>query len=169
MRSLCVQCVFFWESLWFWEMVKHFHFAGNWIIFYKLIRAREQAYGFLWMQKRGQLCIKQMFVCTLRHDARCLLSIFRSINLSLIVFVYQFDEWTEFRTNSTNEWIFLTVTFFQRWFFFKDDLRIRECGVLLWGASKKLLWKLLRKNNNGGKFSWSAQFTDINRSKVLKM
>lgn len=119
MRSLCVQCVFVWESLWFWEMVKHFHFAGNWIIFYKLIRAREQAYGFLWMQKRGQLCIKQMFVCTLRHDARCFLSIFRSINLSLIVFVYKFDEWTEFRTNSTNEWIFLTVTFFQRWIFFQ--------------------------------------------------
>lgn len=118
MRSLCVQYVFVWESLWFWEMVKHFHFAGNWIIFYKLIRAREQAYGFLWMQKRGQLCIKQMFVCTLRHDARCFLSIFRSINLSLIVFVYKFDEWTEFRTNSTNEWIFFNSDLFSTMNFF---------------------------------------------------
>lgn len=169
MRSLCVKYVFVWESLWFWEMVKHFHFAGNWIIFYKLIRVREQAYGFLWMQKRGQLRIKQMFVCTLRHDARCFLSIFRSINLSLIVFVYKFEEWTEFRTNSTNEWIFLKQwPFFNDELFFKDDLRIRECGAL-WGDSKKSLWKRLRKNNYRGKFSWSAQFTDINSSKVLKM
>lgn len=67
-----------------------------------------------------------MFVCALRHDARCFLSILRSISLSLIVFV----------TNSTNErnfqqiqrmsGFFYTVTFFQRWLFLKDDLGKRD-------------------------------------------